>query len=164
MTTDTLAKLAACPFCGSEALFCPDGEEEGHSIMCSGNKDDHKDCPISAFRFEATIEQASEAWNRHALPAQAPCGKCDECGKGQLEGWALYCVDCLEKTGLLAKEALPNAQRVSSTAADLTDPNDTAAQAPTLTDHEIELSPIGCAGGIRKAATLTTATRTRSIW
>ena len=65
-------------------------------------------------------------------------GRCDECGKDQAEGWALYCVDCMEKTGLLAKEALPHTQHVSSTAADLTGPNDTAAQSPTLTDHEIE--------------------------
>ena len=67
-----------------------------------------------------------------ALAAQAQVGgRCDECGKDQAEGWALYCVGCLEKTGLLAKEALPSAQHVSSTAADLTGPNDTAAQATT---------------------------------
>ena len=69
-----------------------------------------------------------------ALPA---AGRCDECGKDQAEGWALYCVGCLGKTGLLAKEALPNAQHVSSTAADLTGPNDTAEQALPAAEHTL---------------------------
>lgn len=115
MTTNTLAKLAA----------------ELAQLASKGP---------ALIRLQSSVyicQKLSEA--AKALAAQAQVGgRCDECGKDQAEGWALYCVDCLEKTGLLAKEALPNTQHVSSTAADLTGPNDTAAQAPTLTDHEIE--------------------------
>ena len=108
MTTDTLAKLAA-----ELAQLASEGPALIH--LQSG-----------AYICRKLGESAK------ALAAQAQVGgRCDECGKDQAEGWALYCVGCLEKTGLLAKEALPNAQHVSSTAADLTGPNDTAAQATT---------------------------------
>ena len=102
MTTDTLAKLAHEIW--SAAQLAPgEGIEDG-------------------------IARIESALTAQALPA---AGRCDECGKDQAEGWALYCVGCLEKTGLLAKEALPSAQHVSSTAADLTGPNNTTAQATT---------------------------------
>lgn len=108
MTTDTLAKLAA-----ELAQLASEGPALIH--LQSG-----------AYICRKLGESAK------ALAAQAQVGgRCDECGKDQAEGWALYCVGCLEKTGLLAKEALPSAQHVSSTAADLTGPNDTAAQATT---------------------------------
>ena len=108
MTTNTLAKLAA-----ELAQLASEGPALIH--LQSG-----------AYISRKLGESAK------ALAAQAQVGgRCDECGKDQAEGWALYCVGCLEKTGLLAKEALPSAQHVSSTAADLTGPNDTAAQATT---------------------------------
>ena len=108
MTTDTLAKLAA----DLEQLA-----SEGPALI---------HLQSGAYICQKLSEAAK------ALAAQAQVGgRCDECGKDQAEGWALYCVGCLEKTGLLAKEALPSAQHVSSTAADLTGPNDTAAQATT---------------------------------
>ena len=116
MTTDTLAKLAA-----ELAQLASEGPALIH--LQSGAYICRK------------LGESAKALAAQALPA---AGRCDECGKDQAEGWALYCVDCLEKTGLLAKEALPHTQHVSSTAADLTGPNDTAMQAPTLTDHDIE--------------------------
>lgn len=109
MTTDTLAKLAA-----ELAQLASEGPELIHTQ--------------SGAYISQKLSEAAKALAAQALPA---AGKCDECGKDQAEGWALYCVGCLEKTGLLAKEALPSAQHVSSTAADLTGPNDTAAQATT---------------------------------
>ena len=109
MTTDTLAKLAA-----ELAQLASEGPALIH--LQSGAYICRK------------LGEAAKALAAQALPA---AGRCDECGKDQSDGWALYCVGCLEKTGLLAKEALPNAQHVSSTAADLTGPNDTAAQATT---------------------------------
>ena len=109
MTTDTLAKLAA-----DLEQLASEGPELIHT---------HSGAYISQ-----KLSEAAKALAAQALPA---AGRCDECGKDQAEGWALYCVGCLEKTGLLAKEALPSAQHVSSTAADLTGPNDTAAQATT---------------------------------
>ena len=109
MTTDTLAKLAA-----ELAQLASEGPALIH--LQSGAYICRK------------LGESAKALAAQALPA---AGRCDECGKDQAEGWALYCVDCMEKTGLLAKEALPNAQHVSSTAADLTGPNDTAAQATT---------------------------------
>ena len=109
MTTDTLAKLAA-----ELAQLASEGPALIH--LQSGAYICRK------------LGEAAKALAAQALPA---AGRCDECGKDQAEGWALYCVGCLEKTGLLAKEALPSAQHVSSTAADLTGPNDTAAQATT---------------------------------
>ena len=108
MTTDTLAKLAA-----DLEQLASEGPELIHTQ--------------SGAYISQKLSEAAKA-----LAAQAQVGgRCDECGKDQAEGWALYCVGCLEKTGLLAKEALPSAQHVSSTAADLTGPNDTAAQATT---------------------------------
>ena len=108
MTTDTLAKLAA-----ELAQLASEGPALIHTQ--------------SGAYISQKLSEAAKA-----LAAQAQVGgRCDECGKDQVEGWALYCVGCLEKTGLLAKEALPSAQHVSSTAADLTGPNDTAAQATT---------------------------------
>ena len=109
MTTDTLAKLAA-----DLEQLASEGPELIHTQ--------------SGAYISQKLSEAAKALAAQALPA---AGRCDECGKDQAEGWALYCVGCLEKTGLLAKEALPSAQHVSSTAADLTDPNDTAAQATT---------------------------------
>ena len=109
MTTDTLAKLAA-----DLEQLASEGPELIHTQ--------------SGAYISQKLSEAAKALAAQALPA---AGRCDECGKDQAEGWALYCVGCLEKTGLLAKEALPNAQHVSSTAADLTGPNDTAAQATT---------------------------------
>ena len=108
MTTDTLAKLAA-----ELAQLASEGPALIHTQ--------------SGAYISQKLSEAAKA-----IAAQAQVGgRCDECGKAQSEGWALYCVDCLEKTGLLAKEALPHTQHVSSTAADLTGPNDTAAQATT---------------------------------
>ena len=109
MTTDTLAKLAA-----DLEQLASEGPELIHTQ--------------SGAYISQKLSEAAKAIAAQALPAS---GRCDECGKDQAEGWALYCVGCLEKTGLLAKEALPSAQHVSSTAADLTGPNDTAAQATT---------------------------------
>ena len=141
MTTNTLAKLAADE--RTELLDWVSACQSAHLIdSMFGHRfgglpsslDDNRE--LLVVHVESILAERVRALTAQALPA---AGRCDECGKDQAEGWALYCVDCLEKTGLLAKEALPNAQHVSSTA-DLTASNDTAARAITgaLTDHEIE--------------------------
>ena len=80
MTTDTLAKLAA-----ELAQLASEGPALIH--LQSGAYICRK------------LGEAAKALAAQALPA---AGRCDECGKDQAEGWALYCVGCLEKTGLLA--------------------------------------------------------------
>ena len=140
MTTNTLAKLAADE--RTELLDWVSACQSAHLIdSMFGHRfgglpsslDDNRE--LLVVHVESILAERVRALTAQALPA---AGRCDECGKDQAEGWALYCVDCLEKTGLLAKEALPNAQHVSSTA-DLTASNDTAARAITgaPTDHTI---------------------------
>ena len=133
MTTDTLAKLAADE--RTELLDWVSACQSAHLIDSTpghrfgglpSSLDDNRE--LLVVHVESILAERVRALTAQALPA---AGRCDECGKDQAEGWALYCVDCLEKTGLLAKEALPNAQHVSSTAADLTASNDTAARAIT---------------------------------
>ncbi|HIE7702229.1 TPA: dATP/dGTP pyrophosphohydrolase domain-containing protein [Salmonella enterica] len=59
-----IVSLLPCPFCGSPAEHYPDGDMEGHIIMC-GNK--NGDCNLQAFGF-TTPEEAEKAWNtRDAL-------------------------------------------------------------------------------------------------
>ena len=52
--------------------------------------------------------------------------KVRRCGKDQAEGWALYCVGCLEKQGFSLKPCPVTTRLIDG--ADLTGPNDTAAQ------------------------------------
>lgn len=74
MTTDTLAKLADCPFCGSEAAFA---EAETCDVGISFPLHYVK-CPTcnasSALggKLDAGKQQAAQFWNRRALTAQAP--------------------------------------------------------------------------------------------
>jgi len=63
-------ELKPCPFCGSKAEVYPDGDMEGHSIMCSnfGGLEfaGHSSrCPMGTFGY-ATQEEAESAWNRRA--------------------------------------------------------------------------------------------------
>jgi len=83
MTTDTLAKLAACPFCGDEPRTIErpdniDGTEFFYAVMCycgGYSATAHK------MATRKTPEQAKvdaiEAWNRRALSAQAPAMPAD---------------------------------------------------------------------------------------
>jgi len=155
MTTDTLAKLAnladSLDFYARGDEWQPDIDATVEAIRALAAQAPPKSlADLAAEIWGASLSPPGEGFC-HAIDritalleasvvvkdsladgvAQAPCGRCDECGKGQHEGWALYCVGCLEKTGLLTKKSLPSAQHVSSTAADLTGPNDTAAQATT---------------------------------
>lgn len=50
-----------------------------------------------------TLLVSREEWNRRAQPAQAVPASCGECGKKTSDGWALYCVACMEKAGLPAQ-------------------------------------------------------------
>jgi hypothetical protein len=63
------AGLLPCPFCGADAEPYPDGDMEGHSIMCSGKHalfdGDKLCCPVNTFGY-ATHEEAVAAWNRRA--------------------------------------------------------------------------------------------------
>lgn len=62
-------ELPRCPFCGSKAEPYPDGDMEGHSIMCTGKGalfgGTAADCPMRTFGF-ATHEEAVAAWSRRA--------------------------------------------------------------------------------------------------
>jgi len=64
--------LKPCPFCGSSAAQYPDGDMEGHSIMCSGDRlEIGASCPMTAFGY-ATEAEAAERWNiRAALQDKA---------------------------------------------------------------------------------------------
>jgi len=64
-------------------------------------------CRSGALINDEWDQVANELIRLHALVEglQVAGGKCDECGKPQVEGWALYCVGCLQKTGLLANQA-----------------------------------------------------------
>lgn len=64
--------LKPCPFCGSSAAQYPDGDMEGHSIMCSGDRlEIGASCPMTAFGY-ATEAEAAERWNlRTALQDKA---------------------------------------------------------------------------------------------
>ena len=58
--------LKPCPFCGSSAAQYPDGDMEGHSIMCSGDRlEIGASCPMTAFGY-ATEAEAAERWNLRA--------------------------------------------------------------------------------------------------
>ncbi|HGF8629991.1 TPA: Lar family restriction alleviation protein [Salmonella enterica subsp. enterica] len=61
-----IVSLLPCPFCGSPAEHYPDGDMEGHIIMC-GNK--NGDCNLQAFGF-TTPEEAEKAWNTRAALLQ----------------------------------------------------------------------------------------------
>lgn len=61
-----LGTLLPCPFCGSSAEFYTDGDMEGHSVMCSGDKAAADDpCPLHTFGF-SSMTDAQAAWNRRA--------------------------------------------------------------------------------------------------
>ncbi len=68
------AGLLPCPFCGSAAEPYPDGDMEGHSIMCTGKGalfgGERSDCPLNSFGY-ATREEAVAAWNRRSLIASS---------------------------------------------------------------------------------------------
>lgn len=70
-------ELKPCPFCGSPAFEYPDGDMEGHSIMCSGKhalfNGSEDRCPMNTFGYDSQ-EASIKAWNRRAALAatQAP--------------------------------------------------------------------------------------------
>ena len=71
--------LRPCPFCGSSAHLYPDGDMEGHAVLCSGDQlvdgryilfgATRLHCPLSAFGF-ATEADAITAWNQRAAPSR----------------------------------------------------------------------------------------------
>jgi hypothetical protein len=70
-------ELKPCPFCGSEAHWYPDGDMEGHQVMCSGKSaifgGTAESCPTSTFGYESA-EAAAKAWNTRAPVPQIPDG------------------------------------------------------------------------------------------
>jgi len=63
-----MSELKPCPFCGSSAERYPDGDMEGYSVMCSGDRfrlfgGDRHDCPMHTFGYSSQ-EEADMAWNR----------------------------------------------------------------------------------------------------
>lgn len=61
-------KMKPCPFCGSPAELYPDGEQEGHFVMCSGAG---APCHLQAFAH-TTEADAVAAWNRRACQSHQP--------------------------------------------------------------------------------------------
>ena len=61
-----MSELKPCPFCGDSAFFYPDGDTEGHSVMCRGVAD--PSCASNTFGY-STEAEAIAAWNRRAQPA-----------------------------------------------------------------------------------------------
>ena len=60
-----------------------------------------------AYKPEELKDAAMRAIRHHsAQPAQAVPASCGECGKKTSDGWALYCVACMEEAGLPA-QAVP---------------------------------------------------------
>ena len=59
--------LDRCPHCGSTASFYPDGDMEGHSVICSGDNDQRNNCPNRAFGYDSQ-EEARLAWNTRFMP------------------------------------------------------------------------------------------------
>jgi len=65
---DGLERILPCPFCGSNAEEYPDGDMEGFSIMCSGDKPfvlfggEKANCPLSTFGYE-TRKASIDSWN-----------------------------------------------------------------------------------------------------
>jgi hypothetical protein len=64
-----MSELLRCPFCGSRAEPYPDGDMEGHSIMCTGDGAlfgaSKSHCPMTTFGY-ATHDDAAAAWNSRA--------------------------------------------------------------------------------------------------
>lgn len=63
---------------------------------------------------ESLVEYVNELIAARALPAQAghvPEASCGECGKKASDGWALYCVACMEEAGLPA-QVVPEGYRI----------------------------------------------------
>ena len=62
---------------------------------------------LEAWDTRAGIDTASRAFEalRAALaePVQEERAVCDECGKHKRDGWALYCVDCVEPVFALSQ-------------------------------------------------------------
>lgn len=89
-------KPLPCPFCGRTDIRAHvyGGGEPDAFMQCH---DCSADGPNGLNRAGAI-----EAWNRRTQPAQVLQGQCGECGKKASEGWALYCVTCMEEAGLPA--------------------------------------------------------------
>ena len=68
-------ELKPCPFCGDSAFFYPDGDKEGHSVMCRGVAD--PSCALNTFGY-ATEAEAIAAWNTRPVerPQPEPCPFC----------------------------------------------------------------------------------------
>lgn len=66
-----MSKAKPCPFCGGEpeVFFLHEGEHPRKwEIACRGHEmpDGYMHCPVNAFTFGATFDEAVEKWNRRA--------------------------------------------------------------------------------------------------
>lgn len=57
-----MSTVLSCPFCGSDGMHCPDGDLEGYTILCSGNRDPEHKCKSANFGYAAPAD-AIQAWN-----------------------------------------------------------------------------------------------------
>lgn len=100
-------QLKPCPFCGHTGLQFESGSTYRWGIAsCAG-------CGATCGEVRRNYPddgkwhaEAIEEWNRRAQPAQAVRqGQCGECGKKASDGWALYCVKCMESVDLGGQKA-----------------------------------------------------------
>lgn len=121
-------QLKPCPFCGGVSIFLRDHHMCCHVCGAEGSDGD-----------SSHESEAIEAWNRRAQPAQAghvPEASCGECGKKASDGWALYCVACMEKAGLPGGTGSPPLTHSCTSGLGKT-PDSTAQAVPVLSGDEI---------------------------
>ena len=85
---------------------------------------------------DALVEYVNALIAARAQPAQAVPASCGECGKKTSDGWALYCVACMEKAGLPGGTSSPPLTH-SCTSSLVRTADSTAQAGPVLTDEEI---------------------------
>ena len=135
-----MSDLKPCPLCGGPATL--EGGNETHAdgacwwVQCA---DTACFCSIGCHYLSDDGVAATKAWNRRAQPAQVghvPEASCGECGKKTSDGWALYCVACMEKAGLPAVTDSPPLTHSCTSSLGKT-PDSTAQAVPLLSDDEI---------------------------
>lgn len=76
-----------------------------------------------------------------AQAGHVPEASCGECGKKASDGWALYCVACMEKAGLPAVTDSPPLMHSCTSSLGKT-PDSTAQAVPLLSDDEIKAAAL----------------------
>ena len=131
-----MSELKPCPFCGSPVHIKRDAASGLGDFVCADGAPCRGSKLIVAFPLENEA-LAIEAWNRRAQTAQAVPASCGECGKKTSDGWALYCVACMEKAGLPAVTDSPPLMHSCTLSLGKTH-DSTARKGPAMTNKIIE--------------------------